>query len=107
KFNTLQMGMVGADRVFNVLDTHEETVNEGKIMLPSLKGEIEFRGVWFSYHQHTDEIPEDEWILKNISFSVKEGETLALVGATAAGKSSTINIRSRFYEISKGSVTID
>lgn len=107
KFNTLQMGMVGAERVFNVLDTHEETINEGKIMLPALKGEIEFRDVWFSYHQHTDEIPEDEWILKNISFKVKEGETLALVGATGAGKSSTINILSRFYEISKGSVSID
>ncbi len=107
KFNTLQMGMVGAERVFNVLDTHEETANEGKIMLPSLKGEIEFKNVWFSYHQHTDEIPEDEWILKNISFKVKEGETLALVGATGAGKSSTINILSRFYEISKGSVSID
>jgi ATP-binding cassette subfamily B multidrug efflux pump len=107
KFNTLQMGMVGAERVFNVLDTHEETINEGKIMLPSLKGEIAFKNVWFSYHQHTNEIPEDEWILKNISFSVKEGETLALVGATGAGKSSTINILSRFYEISKGSVRID
>jgi ATP-binding cassette subfamily B multidrug efflux pump len=107
KFNTLQMGMVGAERVFNVLDTHEETINEGKVILPSLKGEIAFKNVWFSYHQHADEIPQDEWILKNISFSVKAGETLALVGATGAGKSSTINILSRFYEISKGSVSID
>lgn len=107
KFNTLQMGMVGAERVFNVLDTHEETINEGTITPASLKGEIAFKNVWFSYHQHDDEIPEEEWILRNISFDVKQGETLALVGATGAGKSSTINILSRFYEISKGEVSID
>jgi ATP-binding cassette subfamily B multidrug efflux pump len=63
--------------------------------------------VWFSYKQ-TDEMPsDDEWILKDISFKVKEGETLALVGATGAGKSSTINILNRFYEISKGEVKVD
>ncbi len=107
KFNTLQMGMVGADRIFNVLDTDEKTVNNGKVVLPAMKGEIKFSNVWFSYKQ-TDEMPnDDEWILKNISFSLKSGETLALVGATGAGKSSTINILNRFYEISKGEVTID
>ncbi|WP_017258725.1 ABC transporter ATP-binding protein [Pedobacter arcticus] len=107
KFNTLQMGMVGADRIFNVLDTDERTTNNGKVVLPAMKGEIKFSNVWFSYKQ-TDEMPNDEeWILKNISFSLKEGETLALVGATGAGKSSTINILNRFYEISKGEVTID
>ncbi|MFC5283895.1 ABC transporter ATP-binding protein [Pedobacter alpinus] len=107
KFNTLQMGMVGADRIFKVLDTDEKTVNNGTTVLPAMKGEIEFKNVWFSYKQ-TDEMPsESEWILKNISFSLKEGETLALVGATGAGKSSTINILNRFYEISKGAVSID
>ncbi len=107
KFNTLQMGMVGADRIFKVLDTDEKTVNNGKTLLPKMKGEIEFSNVWFSYKQ-TEEMPtDDEWILKNISFHLKAGETLALVGATGAGKSSTINILNRFYEISKGEVGID
>ncbi len=107
KFNTLQMGMVGADRIFKVLDTDERTLNNGHLTLPNMKGEIEFKNVWFSYKQ-TDEMPNDEeWILKNISFSLKQGETLALVGATGAGKSSTINILNRFYEISKGQVSID
>ncbi|TKB95247.1 ABC transporter ATP-binding protein [Pedobacter cryophilus] len=107
KFNTLQMGMVGADRIFTVLDTDEKTVNDGAIILPKMKGEIAFNKVWFSYKQ-TEETPtNEEWILKDISFKVKEGETLALVGATGAGKSSTINILNRFYEISKGEVTID
>jgi ATP-binding cassette subfamily B protein len=107
KFNTLQMGMVGAERIFNVLDTQEKTINKGEITIPKMKGEIEFKNVWFSYKQ-TDEMPNDEeWILKDISFKVKKGETLALVGATGAGKSSTINILNRFYEISKGQVTID
>ena len=107
KFNTLQMGMVGAERIFNVLDTQEKTVNIGQKTLSQMKGEIEFKNVWFSYKQ-SDELPnDDEWILKDISFKVKAGETLALVGATGAGKSSTINILNRFYEISKGQVSID
>ncbi|WP_304068216.1 ABC transporter ATP-binding protein [Pedobacter glucosidilyticus] len=107
KFNTLQMGMVGADRIFKVLDTQEQTINEGKLAPQNLKGEIVFKDVWFSYQQNQTPVNEEDWILKNISFEVKEGETLALVGATGAGKSSTINILNRFYEISKGSVKID
>ena len=100
KFNTLQMGMVGADRIFKVLDTDETAVNTGKLKPASLLGEIEFKNVWFAYN-------EENWVLKDISFHVKQGGTLALVGATGAGKSSTINILNRFYEISKGSVKID
>jgi ATP-binding cassette subfamily B multidrug efflux pump len=107
KFNTLQMGMVGADRIFSVLDTQEKTSNTGEIKLLDLKGNIEFKNVWFSYNQDDTKINDEEWILKNISFKVKAGETLALVGATGAGKSSTINILNRFYEIGKGAVTID
>lgn len=100
KFNTLQMGMVGAERIFNVLDTHEETENIGKQAPEVIKGDIEFKNVWFAYN-------DDNWVLKDISFRVNPGETLALVGATGAGKSSTINILNRFYEINKGSVMID
>jgi ATP-binding cassette subfamily B protein len=100
KFNTLQMGMVGADRIFKVLDTDEVAVNTGTLHPSHIDGEIEFKDVWFAYN-------EENWVLKNISFHVKPGETLALVGATGAGKSSTINILNRFYEIGKGSVMVD
>lgn len=100
KFNTLQMGMVGAERIFTVLDTDEKTENTGKYQPEELMGEIEFKNVWFAYNA-------ENWVLKDISFHIKPGETLALVGATGAGKSSTINILNRFYEINKGNVLID
>ncbi|MCC8410442.1 ABC transporter ATP-binding protein/permease [Mucilaginibacter sp. UR6-1] len=100
KFNTLQMGMVGADRIFKVLDTDEVAENKGLLKPAVLKGDIRFDKVWFAYN-------DDNWVLKDISFHVKPGETLALVGATGAGKSSTINILNRFYEIGNGEVTID
>jgi ATP-binding cassette subfamily B protein len=100
KFNTLQMGMVGADRIFKVLDTDEVAVNNGHLKAEKLNGEIDFKNVWFAYN-------DENWVLKDISFHVKPGKTLALVGATGAGKSSTINILNRFYEIGKGSVKID
>ncbi len=100
KFNTLQMGMVGADRIFKVLDTDEVAINDGKLKPTTLLGEIQFKHVWFAYN-------DENWVLKDISFHVKPGKTLALVGATGAGKSSTINILNRFYEIAKGAVLID
>ena len=100
KFNTLQMGMVGADRIFKVLDTNEVAVNTGTLRPSKINGDIEFSHVWFAYN-------EENWVLKDISFHVKPGETLALVGATGAGKSSTINILNRFYEIGKGTVKVD
>jgi len=100
KFNTLQMGMVGADRIFKVLDTDEVAVNTGTLKPSHINGEIEFSNVWFAYN-------DENWVLKDISFHVKAGETLALVGATGAGKSSTINILNRFYEIGKGSAKVD
>ena len=100
KFNTLQMGMVGADRIFKVLDTDEVAVNNGKLQPATLLGDIQFKNVWFAYN-------DENWVLKDISFHLKPGKTLALVGATGAGKSSTINILNRFYEIGKGSVLVD
>jgi ATP-binding cassette subfamily B multidrug efflux pump len=100
KFNTLQMGMVGADRIFKVLDTDEVAIDEGKLTPPALQGAIEFNNVWFAYN-------DENWVLKNINFHIKPGETLALVGATGAGKSSTINILNRFYDIGKGEVKVD
>jgi ATP-binding cassette subfamily B multidrug efflux pump len=100
KFNTLQMGMVGADRIFKVLDTDEVAANTGTLKPASLNGEIAFDDVWFAYN-------DENWVLKDISFHVRPGEKLALVGATGAGKSSTINILNRFYEIGKGTVKVD
>ena len=100
KFNTLQMGMVGADRIFKVLDTDEVAIDTGQINTGRLQGDIEFSKVWFAYN-------DENWVLKDINFHIKPGETLALVGATGAGKSSTINILNRFYEIGAGSVKVD
>lgn len=105
KFNTLQMGMVGAERVFKVLDTQEITLNPGILAPKKLEGNIAFKEVWFSYDQDGEEDPK--YVLKDISFEVKSGQTIALVGATGTGKSSTINILNRFYEIQKGNITID
>ncbi|MGJ1206234.1 ABC transporter ATP-binding protein [Sphingobacterium lactis] len=100
KFNTLQMGMVSAERIFDVLDTDEFTPNEGTYKPEHVRGEITFKHVWFAYNG-------EKWVLKDVSFHVKPGETLALVGATGAGKSSVINILSRFYEIQKGEILLD
>lgn len=100
KFNTLQMGMVAAERVFSVLDSQQYLKNNGTIIAENLKGDIVFENVFFAYNTGRP-------VLKDISFSLKEGETLALVGPTGAGKSSTINILTRMYEISSGSILID
>ncbi|MGN7988445.1 ABC transporter ATP-binding protein [Pedobacter sp. 22226] len=100
KFNTLQMGMVGAERVFKVLDTDETTPNEGTQKPARLEGNIKFENVWFAYN-------DENYVLKDLSFEVKAGQTVALVGATGAGKSSTINILNRFYEVKKGNITVD
>ncbi|WP_298247612.1 ABC transporter ATP-binding protein [uncultured Christiangramia sp.] len=100
KFNTLQMGMVAANRVFGILDTESTIEDNGTIAVEHLDGEIEFKDVRFSY------IPEEE-VVKGISFKVEPGETVAIVGATGAGKSTIINLLSRFYEIDSGVIEID
>ncbi|MBD0833193.1 ABC transporter ATP-binding protein [Aestuariibaculum sediminum] len=100
KFNTLQMGMVAATRVFKVLDTTSQIDDTGTIVAENFKGDIAFKNVVFSY-------VEDEAVLKGISFEVKAGETIAIVGATGAGKSTIINLLNRFYEIKSGEIAID
>jgi len=100
KFNTLQMGMVAANRVFGILDTESTIENNGSKEAKNLVGEIQFKDVRFSYI-------ENEEVLKGISFEVKAGETIAIVGATGAGKSTIINLLSRFYEIDSGSISVD
>jgi ATP-binding cassette subfamily B protein len=100
KFNTLQMGMVSSERIFNVLDTDEQTPNNGTIKDIQLKGDIQFENVRFAYN-------DDKYVLNNISFDVEAGKTLAIVGATGAGKSSIINLLNRFYEINEGVIKVD
>ena len=100
KFNTLQMGMVAARRVFDVLDTNSRIEDTGTLLLDEANGAIEFKKVRFSYI-------ENEEVIKGISFNVKQGETVAIVGATGAGKSTIINLLSRFYEIDSGEIFIN
>ena len=100
KFNTLQMGMVAAKRVFEILDTKAHISNQGTQVLKNTKGAIVFKNVCFSY-------VEGEQVIKDISFTVQPGETIAIVGATGAGKSTIINLLNRFYEINSGDILID
>lgn len=100
RFNTLQMGIVSSERVFKILDTQEVIENKGKLSANDSAGNIEFKKVDFAYQN-------DNYVLKNISFHVKNGETLALVGATGSGKSSIINLLNRFYEYNSGEILLD
>lgn len=100
RINTLQMGMVASERVFKVMDTNEVIEDKGSAEPEGIQGNVEFKNVWFAYNN-------EDWILRDVSFSVKQGETIALVGATGAGKSSIINLLNRFYEYNKGEITID
>ncbi len=100
RFNTLQMGVVSSSRIFKLLSSSEHIANEGSFSPEKVQGNVRLDQVWFAYK-------EEDYVLKNISFEVKKGQTIALVGATGAGKSSIINLISRFYEINKGAITID
>lgn len=100
KFNTLQMGMVAADRVFKVLDTTSHIQDHGNDILENVKGNLEFKKVKFAY-------VENEPVLKGVSFKVNSGETVAIVGATGAGKSTIINLLNRLYDINSGTISID
>ena len=100
KFNTLQMGLVAAERVFNLLDKNETIPNEGTLMPNKIKGHLQFDQVSFAYNP-------GELVLKNLTFEVKPGETLAIVGSTGSGKTTITNILNRFYEINAGRILID
>jgi ABC-type multidrug transport system fused ATPase/permease subunit len=100
KFNEMQMGMIAANRVFDILDTKDQIQDTGTIEAPTFEGNIQFHDVHFSYI-------ENEEVIKGINLDVKAGKTIAIVGATGAGKSTIINLLNRFYEISKGTICID
>jgi ATP-binding cassette, subfamily B, multidrug efflux pump len=100
RYNTLQMGIVSSSRIMNLLDDQEHVQKNGTHQPTLVRGHVELENVWFAYN-------DEQWVLKNINLTIQEGETVALVGATGAGKSSIINLLNRFYEINKGSIKID
>lgn len=100
KFNEMQMGMIAANRVFDILDSDKDVQKDGTVIASHLKGNIRFENVVFSYN-------DKENVLKGINLKVNEGETIAIVGATGAGKSTIINLLNRFYEINSGAIYID
>lgn len=100
RFNTLQMGIVSSNRIFDLLDSKEHIADDGQYAPTTIKGDVSVENVWFAYK-------EEDYVLKDINIEIKSGETIALVGATGAGKSSVINLLSRFYEINKGEIKVD
>ena len=100
KFNTLQMGMVAANRVFKIIDTKSQISNNGNLNGNLITGDIEFKNVIFSY-------VENEKVLKDVSFKVKSGEKVAIVGSTGSGKTTIVNLLSRFYEIDSGEICLN
>jgi len=100
KFNTIQMGMIASERVFKVMDNPDFTKNTGSHKPHLINGEINFEHVWFAYN-------DEHYVLKDISFNVKEGETIALVGHTGSGKTSIVSVLNRLYSIQKGTISLD
>jgi ATP-binding cassette subfamily B protein len=100
KFNVLQMGMIAAERVFKVMDNEDVMIDTGKRSVQKINGAIDFDHVWFAYN-------DVNYVLKNIDFSIKPGETVALVGQTGSGKTSIISLLNRLYHVKKGELRID
>ena len=103
KFNTLQMGLIAAERVFKLLENTDRVNNNGTLAPARLKGKVEFDQVWFSYSEDLENDP----VLKGVSFDIPPGKTLAIVGSTGSGKTTIISLLGRFYEIQKGHIRID
>jgi len=100
RYNTLQMGIVSSSRIINLLDEKEFVMQNGTFKPTEMKGEVRFEHVWFAYN-------DSNYVLKDFDLEIKQGKTVALVGATGAGKSSVINLLNRFYEINRGTILID
>tara|TARA_B100001245_G_C22870531_1_gene418589 strand:+ start:15 stop:1511 length:1497 start_codon:yes stop_codon:yes gene_type:complete len=100
RFNTLQMGIVASNRILDLMDSQEHIADNGNHAPDQINGDVKFEKVWFAYN-------DEDWVLKDINFEVKQGQSLALVGATGAGKSSVINLLTRCYDINKGLIAVD
>ena len=100
RYNTLQMGIVSSSRIINLLDNREHVMPNGKHKPEKMEGRVDFEKVWFAYN-------DEDYVLKDINLAINSGETIAIVGATGAGKSSIVNLLNRFYEINKGSIKVD
>ena len=100
RFNTLQMGVVSSKRIFDLLDRDENINSNEKISKMDIKGGVEFKKLWFAYNK-------EDYVLKDINFKIKSGESIAFVGSTGSGKTSIINLINRFYEFQKGEILID
>lgn len=100
KFNVLQMGIIASERVFKVLDNKDYIQNEGTYSPGKIEGSVQFENVWFAYNG-------SQFVLKDLSFSVKQGETVAIVGHTGSGKTTIISLLNRLYHIQKGSIKVD
>jgi ATP-binding cassette subfamily B protein len=108
KYNILQTAMASSERLFQLLDDNTIlSIHSTPQPLEHVRGDIEFRNVWFAYNPPFDGVQSPKWILKNISFSIKQGQTVAIVGHTGAGKTTIINLLSRFYDIQQGEIFID
>jgi ATP-binding cassette subfamily B protein len=107
KYNIMQTAMASSERVFRLLDDRTVIPDApGAVPLPEARGDVEFRNVWFAYNV-PDDGSEPEWVLKNVSFSIRAGETAAFVGHTGAGKTTIISLLSRLYDVQKGEILID
>ena len=105
KFNILQSAMAASERIFKLLDEPVPDISGGRPLL-EVRGEIEFRNVWFAYHGGANP-KEDDWVLRDVSFRVRPGETMAIVGHTGAGKTTAIQLLLRFYDIQRGQILLD
>jgi ATP-binding cassette, subfamily B, multidrug efflux pump len=106
KFNILQSAMAASERIFKLLDEPIPAIASAGLPLTNVRGEIEFRNVWFAYHGGANP-KEDDWVLRDVSFRVHPGETMAIVGHTGAGKTTTIQLLLRFYDIQRGQILLD
>ncbi|MGH9737190.1 MAG: ABC transporter ATP-binding protein [Candidatus Acidiferrales bacterium] len=107
KFNILQTAMAASERIFSLLDEPLTITSPARVHeLPAPRGEIEFRSVWFAYHGGANP-KDDEWVLRDVSFRVEPGQTLAIVGHTGAGKTTIIQLLLRFYDIQRGQILLD
>jgi ATP-binding cassette subfamily B protein len=107
KYNILQSAMAASERIFKLLDTPVQIVSPAATKHPEGAGRIEFDHIWFTYHETGDASHDQDWVLRDVSFVIEPGETVAIVGHTGAGKTTLISLLLRFYDVQKGAVRID